>query len=42
MVTQETLIKCPICGKTYGINVRKDGTLRCKLCGYEGPKKVVK
>jgi DNA-directed RNA polymerase subunit RPC12/RpoP len=30
---------CPKCGKSYGINVRKDGTIRCRLCGYEGEKK---
>jgi len=27
---------CPGCGKGYGMNVRKDGTIRCRLCGYEG------
>jgi len=26
---------CPGCGKGYGINTRKDGSIRCKLCGYE-------
>lgn len=30
---------CPRCGKSYGVNVRKDGTIRCKLCGYEGETK---
>lgn len=32
------IIVCPKCGKSYGINTRKDGTIRCKLCGYEGSK----
>ena len=27
---------CPKCGKSYGVNVKKDGTIRCRLCGYEG------
>ena len=26
---------CPNCGKR-GINFRKDGSVRCKACGYEG------
>lgn len=29
---------CPKCKKGYGINTRCDGTIRCKLCGYEGVK----
>ena len=39
MAEQESVKKipaCPNCGKSYGVNVRKDGTIRCKLCGYEG------
>ena len=28
----------PNCGKK-GITFRKDGTVRCKSCGYEGPYK---
>jgi len=37
MATQaEKPVVCPQCRKAYGINVRKDGTIRCKLCGYEG------
>jgi len=33
---------CPKCGKGYGINTRKDKTIRCRLCGYEGEPKVKK
>jgi len=38
---EKAIPACPKCGKSYGINKRKDGTIRCKLCGYEGeiPKK---
>ena len=29
---------CPKCGKTYGVTTRKDGSIRCRICGYEGDK----
>lgn len=35
VMTIETI--CPKCEKAYGINTRKDKSIRCKLCGYEGP-----
>ena len=34
----EQLVKspiCPNCGKK-GVYFRKDGSVRCKACGYEG------
>ena len=38
MATKEpiAILICPKCKKGYGINVRKDGTIRCRLCGYSG------
>ena len=30
-------IICPQCNKGYGTNTRKDGSIRCRLCGYVGP-----
>ena len=37
MATKKKAVKkvCPNCGKGYGMNTRKDGTVRCRLCGYE-------
>jgi len=35
-IQKPTIPACPTCGKRYGINVRTDGTIRCRLCGYEG------
>jgi uncharacterized Zn finger protein (UPF0148 family) len=32
---------CPNC-KKKGINFRKDGSVRCKACGYEGAYEVKK
>jgi predicted RNA-binding Zn-ribbon protein involved in translation (DUF1610 family) len=38
MATKKKAVKkaCPGCGKGYGMNTRKDGTVRCRLCGWEG------
>jgi uncharacterized Zn finger protein (UPF0148 family) len=36
MVMTKDII-CPQCDKGYGTNTRKDGSIRCRLCGYEGP-----
>jgi hypothetical protein len=36
MVMTVTVI-CPQCSKGYGTNTRKDGSIRCRLCGYAGP-----
>jgi uncharacterized Zn finger protein (UPF0148 family) len=35
MVMTVTVI-CPQCNKGYGTNTRKDGSIRCRLCGYTG------
>jgi DNA-directed RNA polymerase subunit RPC12/RpoP len=35
MVMTKDII-CPNCNKGYGTNTRKDGSIRCRLCGYEG------
>lgn len=36
----EKIPTCPKCGKSYGVTTRKDGSIRCRICGYEGEKKM--
>jgi len=42
MQEKPSIPACPKCGKTYGVTTRKDSTIRCRLCGYEGEAKVKK
>ena len=35
----EEIKNCPDRKAGHGITFRKDGTVRCKACGYEGPYK---